>query len=100
MACALHWNAIENGAEMSARGRGCRSGREPGPEEDTVKTKPHSPAARTAVRSATEVYCRRDNRVYAVCPHVAQGSRCRCLSEVETADALFESDEVGAGFGR
>jgi len=64
-----------------------------------VKTKPHSPAARTVVRPATEVYCRRDNRVYAVCPHVAQGSRCRCLSDVETADALFESDEVGARFG-
>jgi len=64
-----------------------------------VKSKPQSPAARSNVRPATEVYCRRDNRVYTVCPHVTQGSRCRCLSEVETADALFESDEVGAGFG-
>ncbi len=57
-----------------------------------MKRNPHSPAARNIARRATEVYCRRDNRVYAVCPHVAAGSRCRCLYEVETADALFESD--------
>jgi hypothetical protein len=62
------------------------------PEEDAMKPTPHAPAARTQAKRATEVYCRRDNRVYAVCPHVAAGSRCRCLSEVETADALFESD--------
>jgi hypothetical protein len=41
-------------------------------------------------RHTPEIYCRRDNRVYAVCPHVAAGSHCRCLYEVETADALFE----------
>jgi len=57
-----------------------------------MKTTPHGIAPRTQTKRATEVYCRRDNRVYAVCPHVAAGSRCRCLSEVETADALFESD--------
>lgn len=57
-----------------------------------MKPSPHSPTARSGARRATEVYCRRDNRVYAVCPHVAQGSPCRCLSELETADALFESD--------
>ena len=61
------------------------------PEEDTMKRNPHTPAARSLGR-LSEVYCRRDNRVYAVCPHVAAGSRCRCLSEVETADALFESE--------
>lgn len=70
------------------------------PEEDTMKPSSHSPAARTTARRATEVYCRRDNRVYAVCPHVKQGSRCRCLSEVETADALFESDGWDAEIGR
>ena len=69
------------------------------PEEDIVKAKPHSTAARANAHRATEVYCRRDNRVYAVCPHVAAGSRCRCLSELETADALFESEETGAAFG-
>jgi hypothetical protein len=37
--------------------------------------------------------------VYAVCPHVAAGSGCRCLSEVETADALFESDGTDAKLG-
>ena len=61
-------------------------------EEGTMKTNPHPPAARTNARRAAEVYCRRDNRMYAVCPHVSAGSGCRCLSEVETADALFESD--------
>jgi hypothetical protein len=61
-----------------------------------MKTNPHSPAARTSVRRVREVYCRRDNRVYAVCPHVAAGSHCRCLSDVETADALFESDGTEA----
>ena len=55
-----------------------------------MKRNPHSTATRTHPRRETEVYCRRDNRVYAVCPHVAAGSHCRCLYEVETADALFE----------
>ncbi|HYR52029.1 MAG TPA: hypothetical protein VET83_05385 [Candidatus Dormibacteraeota bacterium] len=64
-----------------------------------MKTKPHSPAPRATVRPATEVYCRRDNRVYTVCPHVKRGSRCRCLSELETADALFESDGSDAAIG-
>ena len=59
-----------------------------------------SPAARTHARRATEVYCRRDNRVYTVCPHVKRGSTCRCLSEVETADALFESDGWEAEIGQ
>ncbi len=57
-----------------------------------MKPNPQHAAAKVRTRPASEVYCRRDNRVYAVCPHVAAGSRCRCLSDVETADALFESD--------
>jgi hypothetical protein len=64
-----------------------------------MKRNPHSPAARNTARRATEVYCRRDNRVYAVCPHVAAGSGCRCLSEVETADALFETDGMDDNLG-
>ena len=64
-----------------------------------MKPTPHAPTARAKVARVTEVYCRRDNRVYAVCPHVAAGSHCRCLSEVETADALFESDETETGIG-
>jgi len=63
-----------------------------------VKRNPLSPATRNGARRATEVYCRRDNRVYAVCPHVAAGSRCRCLSDVETADALFESEATDSEF--
>ena len=64
-----------------------------------MKPNPNSTTARATTRRAAEVYCRRDNRVYAVCPHVAAGSRCRCLSELETADALFESDEIDAKAG-
>ena len=64
-----------------------------------MKRNPHSPTAGPTARRATEVYCRRDNRVYAVCPHVTAGSRCRCLSELETADALFESDGTDANAG-
>jgi hypothetical protein len=64
-----------------------------------MKRNPLSPVTRSGARRATEVYCRRDNRVYAVCPHVAAGSRCRCLSEVETADALFESEATDNEFG-
>ncbi len=65
-----------------------------------MKPSPQTPAAKRHVRRVTEVYCRRDNRVYAVCPHVKAGSRCRCLSEVETADALFESDAWDAEIAR
>ena len=65
-----------------------------GPEEDPVKRNAHSPAPRSVARHESEVYCRRDNRVYAVCPHVAAGSHCRCLYEVETADALFEESQA------
>ena len=64
-----------------------------------MKRNANSPAPWFLARHAPEVYCRRDNRVYAVCPHVAAGSRCRCLSELETADALFESDEIDAKAG-
>ena len=64
-----------------------------------MKPNPHSPTAKPTATRATEVYCRRDNRVYAVCPHVTAGSRCRCLSELETADALFESDGTDANLG-
>jgi hypothetical protein len=62
------------------------------PEEDAMKRNPHPHVPRPAARRTTEIYCRRDNRVYEVCPHVAAGSRCRCLFDVETADALFESE--------
>jgi hypothetical protein len=64
-----------------------------------MKSNPHSPTARNTVKRASEVYCRRDNRVYAVCPHVEAGSRCRCLSNLETADALFESDGLDVTIG-
>ncbi len=64
-----------------------------------MKTNPHSPTARNTAKRPTEVYCRRDNRVYAVCPHVQAGSGCRCLSEVETADSLFESDGADTDIG-
>jgi len=57
-----------------------------------MKPDPHAPAARAKSPRVAEVYCRRDNRMVAVCPHVAAGSHCRCLTELETADALFESD--------
>jgi len=69
-------------------------------EEDAVKPTPHAHAVRTKVTRATEVYCRRDNRMVVRCAHVAAGSLCRCLSEVETADALFESDAADAVLGR
>jgi hypothetical protein len=54
-------------------------------------------APRNHTRNSAEVYCRRDNRVYAVCPYVQAGSFCPCLHDVETADALFEptSSDVG-----
>jgi hypothetical protein len=41
-------------------------------------------------RRAPEVYCRRDNRVYPVCPHANRGQSCPCLLALETADGLFE----------
>jgi hypothetical protein len=49
---------------------------------------PHAP--RTHAGHSTEIYCRRDNRVYPVCPYVQAGATCPCLHEMETADALFE----------
>lgn len=64
------------------------------PQEDTVKRNPHPPTLRHTARRVPEVYCRRDNRVYAVCPHAAAGSQCHCLYEVETADALFEETQA------
>ena len=45
---------------------------------------------RRAPRSSTEIYCRRDNRVYDVCPYAAGGNACPCVQGMETADALFE----------
>jgi len=59
-----------------------------------VKRNSHSPTPWRMAHGAPEVYCRRDNRVYAVCPHAAAGSRCRCLYDVETADALFEDTQA------
>jgi hypothetical protein len=37
-----------------------------------------------------EIYCRRDNRVYDVCPYASSGNACPCVQGMETADALFE----------
>lgn len=53
------------------------------------------PAARLHARRLPEIYCRRDNRVYAVCPHAEHPEACPCLMGLETADSLFEprSDE-------
>ena len=65
-----------------------------------MKPNPHTHAPRARATQATEVYCRRDNRMVLVCSHVAAGSSCRCLSEVETADALFESDGTDTAIGR
>jgi len=55
-----------------------------------MRRRKHTPAPRTQRQHPTEIYCRRDNRVYPVCPYVAAGEACPCLHEVETADALFE----------
>jgi len=52
-----------------------------------------SPAPWFLARRAREVYCRRDNRVYASCPHTDTAALCPCLHAVETADALFEPDD-------
>ena len=65
-----------------------------------MKPNPHAPTARTKATRATEVYCRRDNRMVVTCSHVAAGSSCRCLSELETADALVESDGTESLTGR
>lgn len=46
---------------------------------------------------STEVYCRRDNVVYDVCPCAAAGHACPCVQGMETADALFE---IGGGDAR
>jgi len=45
---------------------------------------------RRAPTSSSEIYCRRDNRVYDVCPYAAGGNACPCVQGMETADALFE----------
>ena len=47
-------------------------------------------APRLLTRIATEVYCRRENRVVATCPNAERAAGCPCLHGVETADALFE----------
>ena len=65
-----------------------------------MKQTPHAHTARTKAPRATEVYCRRDNRMVVTCSHVAAGSSCRCLSELETADALFESDGTDSAIAR
>ena len=65
-----------------------------------MKPNPHPHAARAKATRAIEVYCRRDNRMVVTCSHVAAGSPCRCLSELETADALFESDGTEPAIGR
>lgn len=56
-----------------------------------MKRNGNAPATPTLARHATEVYCRRDNRVYPVCPHADDPASCPCLAGLETADSLFES---------
>jgi hypothetical protein len=46
--------------------------------------------ARRASRPSSEIYCRRDNRIYDACPYSASGNACPCVQGMETADALFE----------
>ncbi|MGE5177433.1 MAG: hypothetical protein ACM3JJ_13800 [Hyphomicrobiales bacterium] len=60
-----------------------------------MKRTAHAPAARASARHVPEIYCRRDNRVYTVCPHAENPEACPCLMGLETADSLFEprSDE-------
>jgi len=55
-----------------------------------MKRTVNSPAPWFLARLASEVYCRRENRVVATCPKAKQGKACPCLHGVETADALFE----------
>jgi len=55
-----------------------------------MNRKPAPRSTSRASRSSSEVYCRRDNRVYDVCPYTAQGNACPCVQGMETADALFE----------
>ena len=45
---------------------------------------------RRARPASTEIYCRRDNRVYDACPYAANGNACPCVQGMETADSLFE----------
>ena len=45
---------------------------------------------RRPASAASEVYCRRDNMVYNVCPCAANGAACPCVQGMETADSLFE----------
>ena len=59
-----------------------------------MRRQQHSPTPRTLSRHPSEIYCRRDNRVYPVCPRVAAGQVCPCLHELETADALSEPTSV------
>jgi len=45
---------------------------------------------RRAPSSSSEIYCRRDNRIYDACPYAAGGNACPCVQGMETADSLFE----------
>jgi hypothetical protein len=49
-----------------------------------------TPRQRRARTVSTEIYCRRDNRVYDSCPYAAGGNACPCVQGMETADSLFE----------
>jgi hypothetical protein len=62
-----------------------------------MSRKSTSHPVRPRVRSSSEIYCRRDNRVYDVCPYAASGNACPCVQGMETADALFE---IGASDAR
>lgn len=50
----------------------------------------HKTSTRRPASAASEVYCRRDNMVYSVCPCTAKGTTCPCVQGMETADSLFE----------
>ncbi|HSQ61303.1 MAG TPA: hypothetical protein VLT84_12915 [Acidobacteriota bacterium] len=55
-----------------------------------MSRKPTTRPARPRLRTSSEIYCRRDNRVYDLCPYAAEGQPCPCVQGMETADALFE----------
>jgi hypothetical protein len=88
MAVATLFRAEIPGPAESAGPRDITDG--PEPREAAMKRKATSPAPVFLARRSTEVYCRRDNRVYPSCPHGTADHPCPCLHELETADGLFE----------
>ena len=89
MAYVMQVTRIVWGAPSKPRDESTHAGltRSPG---GYMKRTVNSPAPWFLARFAPEVYCRRDNRVYAHCPHAQRGHACPCLHGLETADSLFE----------